>query len=241
MSNNYSIYVTYKFGSAPYSASTSLGYSDAIHCNYIQKIETDSVNNKDVSIYFNSVEDFIHMSEDTSNGLGWSATNLYVILQIVYGTGVPQPNLWRILDVTNQISGHTTNTIITPTQLINSVLKVPLGDITSYNLYNLDYLTYPTALTTDENKLSFGDESYFLGNVRTDIEAIAYTSDISISLNLNEFNSTTNPTWDEASPVQISEVGIYDDDGNLVAIGKINGSISKDSTVARTIVFAMDF
>ena len=73
------------------------------------------------------------------------------------------------------------------------------------------------------------------------LKATAYTTDIPIVMPLNQFNSTTNPTWDGSVPVSVSEVGIYDSVGNLVAIGKLNNPISKDSTIARTIVFAMDF
>jgi len=58
---------------------------------------------------------------------------------------------------------------------------------------------------------------------------------------LSEFNSTTNPTWDGISSVAISEIGIYDEDKNLVAIGKLNNPIIKDSSITRTISFAIDF
>lgn len=237
----YTIYVTYSFGSSPYSGNTSLGYSNAIHCNYIQKITTDVIENKDISINFYNENDFKFMSTNISDGIGWSATNMYIILQIVENNNEPQSNMWRIIDVTNQLSGHTENSIITPNQIIGSVLKVSLNNITSYDIYNLDYLSYPSSLANDDDKLSFGEEYYFLGNVKTKIEAIAYTTEISINLSLNEFNSTTNPTWDKLSSVQISEVGIYDDDNNLVAIGKLNNPISKDGDTSRTIIFEMDF
>jgi len=58
---------------------------------------------------------------------------------------------------------------------------------------------------------------------------------------LNQFNSTTNLTWDGVSKVAISEIGIYDADKNLVAVGKLNDPIDKDSSIARTILFAIDF
>jgi len=43
------------------------------------------------------------------------------------------------------------------------------------------------------------------------------------------------------SSVAISEVGIYDENKNLVAVGKLNNPIIKDSTISRTISFAIDF
>ena len=114
-----------------------------------------------------------------------------------------------------------------------------LPEYTAADTYDLSYLDYPTELEGD--KLAWGEEVFFYGNVKSDIKATAYTTDIPIVMPLNQFNSTTNPTWDGSVPVSVSEVGIYDSVGNLVAIGKLNNPISKDSTIARTIVFAMDF
>ena len=80
-----------------------------------------------------------------------------------------------------------------------------------------------------------------MGNVETDIKAIAYTTDLAINLPQNEFNSSTNETWNNTDIVAISEIGIYDANKNLVAIGKLNNPIQKNSGIARTIVFAIDF
>ena len=41
--------------------------------------------------------------------------------------------------------------------------------------------------------------------------------------------------------VYITEIGIYDTNKNLVAIGKLNDPVAKDATISRTIVFAIDF
>ena len=50
----------------------------------------------------------------------------------------------------------------------------------------------------------------------------------------------TNETWDGTSSVEITEIGLYDTNKNLVGIAKFNNPISKDSTIARTLVFALD-
>lgn len=237
------IYITYSFGSIPYDSANSYGYSDSVHCNYINKLTTDDLLNKDISLYFNSADDFAFMSNATgvTSGDGWTATKVNLIAQIVEGDIEPEADKWKIIDVTDQILGHTVGNIINKENLVESVLKLTQSDYNAAGFYNLDYLDYPTSVPTDENKLTFGEERYFFGNVRTDIEAIAYTTDISIPLPLNQFNSTTNPTWDGVSSVQLDEIGIYDDNGNLVAIGKLNSPISKDSTIARTIAFSLDF
>jgi hypothetical protein len=81
----------------------------------------------------------------------------------------------------------------------------------------------------------------FFGDVETEIKADVYTTDLSINLPLNEFNSSNNLTWDGVSKVFISEIGLYDSNKNLVAIGKLNDPVPKDATISRTIVFAIDF
>jgi len=221
------------------------GYSEAIHCNYINSIFLNTITNKEINIHFNNISDFKFLC--TSGGTGYSANDIYVLVQLIDNSTYANPAQvkpiaanWKKYKVTNQISGHISGNTLSEIDLTSSVFSVPLY---SYNLmesYNLSYLDYPSHLSVDDNKLCFGDEIYFFGNVSSDIEAIAYTTDLPINLSLNEFNSSTNATWDQ-STVYISEIGIYDNNKNLVGIAKLNNPISKDSTISRTIVFALDF
>lgn len=266
------IYFTYILGDQSVTGGTSqsyqigkgYGYSPAIHCNYVAKIETDSIASKTIDFIVPDGSLFPFLRDTTAiqtgqNGQGWTASRLYGVIQICDGTGhtgttsggtitgvtiVPDPNAWKILDLTNQLTGYATfsGTTIPKSAFSSSTfVKMTVPDINNAALYNLNYLLYPNALSVDDNKLAFGEEAFFFGNVRTDIKAIAYTTDISVVLPLNQYNSTTNPTWDQLSPVNISEVGVFDDANNLVAIGKLNDPINKDSTIFRTIQFSIDF
>lgn len=241
----FTVFVTYQFEGAPYSADTTYGYSDAIHCNYVTKIETDVITNKGINLYFTNNEfPFLVQPSASTTGYGWSAYRMYAIAQIVNGTGDEiKPNSWewRKLDVTNQINNHTVGDPISAESVAASLISFSQLEYSVAPVYDLSYLNYPTSGTTDDNKLAFGEEVFFFGNVSTDIKAVAYTTDIPIVLPLNQYNTSTNPTWDGASSVEISEIGIYDENDNLVAIGKLNQPITKDSTISRTIVFAMDF
>lgn len=252
MLTGYSIFFTYGFETDDYESTPQygdLGYSSAIHCNYIQKLTTDSIGNKNINFYFKSALNFPFLAgQNIINGKGWSAKRIYGLLQYVDNSVFsdandikPYPNQWRKFDVTNQISGYINGQTLSPSDLELITFNIKISDYNSAPIYNLNYLNYPTNLSMDNNKLSFGEEQVFFGNVSTEIEAIAYSSDIAISLPLNEFNSTTNLTWDKMSSVQISEIGIYDNLGNLVAIGKLNNPISKNNTIARTIVLGLDF
>jgi len=243
------IYVTYQFEGAPYSAGTSYGYSTPIHCNYIEKIETDSIANSTFSLIFDNNE-FPFLADNNGDlsitgGSGWSAWRLNALIQILNTTGdtaTPDPAGWKIIDITEQTEGWVSGQTLEKTGITSTVYSVTLQEYNAADYYDLSYLNYPNSGQTEN--LAWGEESFFYGNVKTDIKATAYTTDIPIVMDLNKFNSSTNPTWlglEVKPPVSVSEVGLYDANGNLVAIGKLNNPIDKDSTISRTIVFALDF
>lgn len=260
MSSAKTIFFTYLLGDKSVTGGTantyelgkSYGHSPSIHCNYIEKLETSTLVNKTLSIVvpdgslFPFMKDTLEIASGQS-GEGWSATKFFGIAQIVDGTGTtvtPDVDGWKIIDLTSQLDGYETFSGTTiPKAAFNAATIVTIGvqEINDAATYTLDYLNYPSALSGDTNKLAFGEEAFFFGNVRTEIQAIAYTTDISVVLPLNQYNSTTNPTWDSLSPVQISEVGVFDDNNNLVAVGKLNNPIAKDSTIFRTVQFSLDF
>jgi hypothetical protein len=243
----YTIFISYLL------ESTS-GYSTAIHCNYIQAIpmQTDTPDLMEVNMSFPNINDFKFLSSNIANGTGFTVNKIYALLQSVSGitdsgtTIVANPANWYKFDITSQIK--TDGTPLTATELTHQAFRIPLYGLyyplitTGFTSYNLTYLDYPTF---GASKLCFGDEIYFLGNVETEIHADVYVTDLSVTLALDEFNSSTNLTWDSTrdTKVSISEIGIYDDSNpkNLVAIGKLNSPIDKDSTIARTILFALDF
>jgi hypothetical protein len=249
MAAGYTAFMTYMFSGGT-GATNIYGYSDAIHCNYINKIQFDNLINKEFNIYFDSADEFKFLS--VSGGSGYSANKLIVLAQLIDNTPYdnvdlikPDSAAWKLFDVTDQIIGYVTGQTLSPQDVTSTVFRVPIGQYNLAPYYDLDYLNYPASISGTSNPttnpLSFGDETYFLGNVTTSIEAIAYTMDLAINLPLNQFNSTNNETWDGVSPVSISEIGLYDANKNLVGIAKLNDPIPKDDTIARTIVFGMDF
>jgi hypothetical protein len=237
----------------PYQSQVSFGYKAAIHCNYIQKLVTDDITNKTISLVFPDESKFPFMvpysgltSSGSSAGQGWSATNLFALIQMIPQTGdtvVADPAAWKIIDITDQIFDEPsfTGKAIPPANLSASLFNLSLSTIESASFYDLSYLNYPSALSLDDNKLAFGEEVFFYGNVKTDIEAVAYTTDIAINLPVNEYNFTDNPTWDGLSSVYISEIGIFDELNNLVAIAKLNYPVDKNASKARSFAINIDF
>lgn len=240
------IFITYQFESTSYDGNNSFGYTTPIHCNYIKTLSSEDFNNsKTVSLSFPDADEFKFLVKTLTelNGEGYSATRLNVLINVVNDINATHPLIdnWKIIDVTSQIDNHTVGNIIDRDNLETSIFTVKKSDIDSAINYDLSYLDYPSSSEQDDEKLAWGEESYFFGTVRADIKAKAFTTDIAINLPLNEFNESTNPTWDESKDVYISEIGIYDDNNDLVAIGKLNIPIRKNNSISRTIGFQIDF
>lgn len=243
MLEGYTVFFSYMF-----TTDSGYGYKDAIHCNYINAIQLTSITNKEVNIFFENLRDFKFFN--VSGGTGITVNKIYVLVQLINNTQYssiydikPIPTNWKKYDVTDQISGYTSGQTLTGIDLTTTIFKVPLylyNNVNQMPTYDLSYLNYP-AIDSDDDLLCFGDEEYFIGNVESDIEAIAYTTDLAIQLPLNQFNSSTNETWDGTSEVYITEIGLYDENKNLVGIAKLNNPIPKDATIARTLVFGLDF
>jgi hypothetical protein len=251
MAAGYTAFMTYML--VPESGSTNgYGYSRPIHCNYINNIVFEDLTNKEFNIYFNDAAEFKFLSNE--GGTGFTAHYIYVLAQLIDNGPYasvddvkPFSDQWRLFDVTEQVSGYTSGMTLTAQQLSSDVFRIPIADYYIAPLYDLSYLDYPAAVTGTTSPttelLCFGDETYFMGNVTTSVEAIAYTMDLAINLPLDQFNSSDNSTWNSGldGQVFISEIGLYDSEKNLVGIAKLNNPIPKDDSISRTIVFGMDF
>lgn len=244
MASGNTIFITYVL--IPTGQTIGEGYTQGIHCNYIKKLQSTQSNPyiTEVNLSFSGSSDFKFLSTGIAVATGYTVNRIHALVQIVSNSGfntiddvVPDSTAWRYLDITSQVTGYAG--VLTPTNLTSQVFKVPLYNYTGFTSYDVSYLNYPSASQADE--LVFGDATYFFGNVATEIRADVYTTDINIDLPLNEFNSSSNLTWDGNETVYISEIGIYDSNKNLVAIGKLNDPVAKDDTISRTIVFALDF
>jgi hypothetical protein len=209
------------------------------------QLETDNLPIQDVLMNFSGATSFKFLSNDIFSGIGYTAHKIFALIQtgLTSTTGVTKAyaNKWKKVDVTKYVTDYSSGStfLLTPAQMVSAVFRIPLNIYASYEDYDLSYLNYPSSGST--SNLSFGDETYFLGNVTTEIHADVYSTALSITLPMDEFNSSTNLTWDENSKIAITEIGIYDANKNLVAIGKLNDPIDKDSSIERTILFAIDF
>lgn len=253
MANGYTVFITYLLKPTVVAG----GYSPSVHCNYIQSLLLDTTipDIEEVRIIFPEETDFKFLSTGLTTGTGYTANYLYAVVQLVNNAPFastadvkPDASKWKVYDLTPQIPGHVSGATITPTELTSVVFKVALNAYNNpaifvpYTLNNIiTGINYPSRYSSADNLLCFGDETFFLGNVSAEIHADVYTTNLSLILPANKFNSTTNATWDGLSSVYATEVGIYDGNGNLVAIGKFNDPVEKSPNISRTILFAIDF
>lgn len=244
------IFITYLLETAgTLLEEVSYGYKTPVHCNYIQKITTEDYTDKTVSLSFNKDDEFRFMAgpsdiKPSGNGYGWSADKFYVLIQIIDGIGdniKPESNQWKKVDKTSSINNFSTwvGKAIPPEELIKSVFIIREDEYDNAPTYDLSYLNYP--IETDTNNLQFGEEVFLYGNVKAKISANIFSMTMNAILPLNEFNSSQNPTWEEGETVYITEIGIYDDEGTLLGIGKLNTPIDKNNNLHRTIEFNLDF
>jgi len=234
-------------GTLKYGSQISYGYTTPIHCNYIQRIDIDDITSKRINFHFDE-ELFPFMKGPEAiasgqNGQGWCAYKIKALVQIIEGSGttiIPDSSEWKYIDLTDQIEGHVDGTAISPSGLTDTLFEIDPLMVDTFEDYKLTtYLNYPNVSGTD--KLAFGEEVFFFGNVKTDIEAVGYVTDIAVNLPANEYNYTENPTWNGVSKLYISEIGIFDSSDNLVGIAKLNTPIDKDSGKARSFAFNIEF
>lgn len=125
--------------------------------------------------------------------------------------------------------GQTVSTNVLTKDTI-SALRVNIDqnmlDNSETDIYNLsDYITIPGVTSTD---FSFGDEVFFFGNIETDIKATIYKTQLTCNVLPNQYISTENPTFNpDQDKVAFTQIGIFDSNANMVAIGKFSEPITR--------------
>jgi hypothetical protein len=210
------LWVTYRFGST--------AFTESLHCNYytvLKAPDTVTANTVNVSVRFGDEFPFLNDNFNSTNLSGYCANSIQLVYQIVTGDTRPVSSNWRISDVTSDISATTVNGFITLSGLTGTTFQI---DPTMYNSatfpYNLNnYIDLPTNAQPDV--LNFGDEFYFYGNIETDISATIYEMKYLINLGRNQFTNTSNPTWTSGTTSYVTEIGLYDDNKDLIVISKL--------------------
>ena len=223
---NETMYVSYLL------TNTSSGATNSLHCNYYSSILGPNVDcgtpgSQNVAVRFGS--EFNCLKQITGNTLvnGFVANSFQIICQRVTGDTRPISSEWKIINFTNQLSATTINGYITQSGITQNTFVITDDLYEVANPYILsNFISLPTVNQTGQT-LNFGDEYYFYGSLETDIQATIYEMRYKINLGQAEFQTSSNPTWSQGILPYISEIGLYDDQMNLMIVSKLQSPVQR--------------
>lgn len=246
---NKTMYLTYTLEN-----STGTGLTTTLPCQKYIKVTNTSSGTKDVSFNIEDVDLLPFMRKIESggyDGLGFYAYNFKLLYQIVDDASIrPDPGAWKTYDFTStaitQVAGETIDPVLLENQISASngfVLTSAINALAT----TFDLITpLSMAPNTSPDTLQFGDERFFYGNLETYIGATIYKTLFDISVNTSQYSLTTNPTRSQQSvtnppDIKVTEVGIYDNNKNLVIIGKMSQPVPLLQGQTIMLELSMDF
>ena len=248
LNTNETMYLTYVLDNVGHT-----GYTSALPCQTYIKITNNTSSAKDVTFKINETDmlPYMRKKETSTDGYGFYAYKFRLLYQIVADSmDRPDPSAWKQYDFTTTAITGVAGETIDPKLLENQsplatgfVLDLLKGNAaTTFDLISLLNLQP----NVSPEKLQFGDERFFYGNLSTYIGATIYKTIFDIKVNSGEYAATTNSTRSidtTTNPpnIKVSEVGIYDTDKNLVCIGKLSTPVALANGNTIMLELSMDF
>ncbi len=213
-------------------------------------IENNTSSDKDIQFRLSNVDELPYMRkrEDSGyDGFGFFADTFKVLVQVINKNNQsrPTPENWTVVDFTSTnitgVSGETINPKLLENQNPNTTGFILTGSLyTGGTTFNLGLeLDMPTGEYYD--KMTFGDERLFYGNLRTYIGATIYKSLFNITIDGATIASSSNTTFDVGDDRYVSEIGILDNSQNLVLVGKLSRPIRLADATTASIELTIDF
>jgi hypothetical protein len=229
--DNQTMWVTYRLDST--------GFTNSLHCNYYTKVvgpDTGcTISAQNVSIKFGDEFPFLFTNGSLS---GFSANEIKILAQRTQTGSLPLPNAWKLIDVTSKVESSKINGFIAKAALTSNTFFITESNYTGATTYDLsNFIDIPTKLQPD--KLNFGDEYYFYGNIETGIVATIYEMSYKVNLVDTQFQNTSNPTYITGKDKYISEVGLYNSNKELMVISKLQSPFKR--TANQQINVTLDF
>jgi hypothetical protein len=243
LNQNETLYLTY------YLASDS-GVTETLPCQRYTKVKNTGVDTKDFEFRLEDVDRLPYMrkvEKGSYDGAGFYANDFVVLAQIIDEsvTSRPDPKEWREIDFTSTSITSGASETIDPILLENQnpnvtgfkMTKTLYTGATNFNLGV--HIDLPNGSYYD--KMNFGDERLFFGNLRTHIGATMYKTLFTLNIDGAEFGDSSNVTYDTGSDRYVSEVAIRNTNGALVMSGKLSRPIRIANATTATIEVTMDF
>jgi len=198
--------------------------ASVIHCRDIQKISEINSSPRAIRVV---VPQNKWYREDTSDGQGFNAKQYDIFMATGTSSTIPTSDKWKKV-----YDGLTISTGGSSSIVLDSTYNINVGSTYTLPVANSGTSTY-----------SVGREHWFLGYVSGYTESKVKRLSVAIVADRHEFNKTQNPTWsgstddgvgvhvdtDLTQDVWFSEIGLYDDDNNLLVIGKLSPPIKKNA------------
>jgi hypothetical protein len=256
VNSGYSYFVSYLAESDIYDPNISYGFGNGLHCGYVTKIngELDTDGNPQflsVSFPANSfpfLRSSANMSGATYSGTGWNANKIQLLVSeqfqdLNYQIGDVPSNSWkRISDVVGNgiYTGDTNDLTIDPLKLAGYNFIISREDYNSGTTYTLSNIFTGNTDFYNASGLTFGNETFFYGNIKCNILSTTYKTLISVPAPNSNFNDSLNDSFDSLldAATYITEIGVLDDQDNLVAVGKPTYPIRKDD--GRYLIFQLE-
>ena len=219
-------------------------------CQRYTVLDNKTSSDKDVQFRIDNVDHLPYMRkrEDSNyDGLGYFADTFKVLAQVINRNtqNRPTPSNWKVIDFTSTNitgnSGETINPLLFENQNPNTNGFILTGSLyTGGTTFNLgEELDMSNA--SYYGKMTFGDERLFYGNLRTYISATIYKSLFNITVDGATIASSSNTTFDLGLDRYVSEIGILDNNNNLVLVGKLSRPIRLADGTTASIELTIDF
>lgn len=219
-------------------------------CQRYTVIDNKTNTDKDVQFRIGNLNELPYMRKRENvnyDGFGFFADTFKVLAQVVDKTTQNRPlsSNWKVIDFTSTNITVTSGQTISPTlfenQNPNTTGFILTGSLyTGGTTFNLgDELDMSTA--SYYGKMTLGDERLFYGNLRTHIGATIYKTLFNITVDGASIASTSNSTFEFGGDRYVSEIGILDNNQNLVLVGKLSRPIRISDSTTASIELTIDF
>jgi hypothetical protein len=261
-------FFSYYFSSQSYADDTSYGYNRTAPFQNWVRVDgknTPDGGKYFPSITFKP-DGFPYMRRGTEmesfSGTGWNANVMQILVTEMdnsasgfTGADTVRPQYWTA--VTNALGGSNTNGVyvgeagddtIDPTYMGTRTFTLKRSDMSALNFDiegNAPYFVISSAHTShmdyqNGTGLTFGNETFFNGNVQTTVglkteKAVATVSVSKDELNYSRYGGFTS-AFNEST--YITEVGLLNDQNQLMAVGKPTYPIRKNA--ARHLIFQLE-
>lgn len=225
------MYVTYRF--------QNTGSTNGIHCNYYSSISGSTVSGQTDDVIVRFGNEFPFLIEDMGNQpSGFTCTNVKLICQKVTDGTRPDPTLWREIDVTSAITANTGSINIGPMEISGTTFQITKNLYDNAGYYRLDQVVNLPLLNLNTG-MTFGEEYFFYGTLKTDVEATIYEMRYLINLATSQYIRSSNPTWNLGKDMYFSEVGLFNSDKEMLFVTKLQSPEKRQGV--QQIVVKYDF